>query len=105
MCHSVSVPVNLNSKEKGEWRLQEILSREMELCMKYGSATYKARHLSFQTPRESNVSYLSAGGSRHFWWHPTYTVSFCKVFNETKVYVIIRTSSNYLHGDNFIGDV
>ena len=34
-------------------------------------------------------------------WHP----SFCNVFNETKVYVIIRTSSNCLHGENFIGDV
>ena len=46
--------------------LQEILSREIELCVKYDSATYKARHLSFQTPQESNVSYLSTGGSRHF---------------------------------------
>lgn len=34
-------------------------------------------------------------------WHP----SFCNVFNETKVYVIIRTSSNCLHGENSIGDV
>lgn len=85
--------------------LQEILSREIELCVKYDSATYKARHLSFHTPQESNVSYLSAGGSRHFWWHLTCTISFCKVFNETKIYVIIRTCSNYLHGEDFTGDV
>ena len=40
-----------------------------------------------------------------FWWHPTCTISFCKVFNETKIYVIIRTCFNYHHGENFIGDV
>lgn len=95
MYHSVSVPLNLYSEEKGEWRLQEILSREMKLCVKYGSATYKAMFLIYL-----QVALDIFGGILQR-WHP----SFCNVFNETKVYVIIRTSSNCLHGENSIGDV
>lgn len=90
LCHPFCTS-HLCLEEESEWGgLQEILSGGTELRVRHGSTAYKAGHLSFQTPQGLDISCLSAGGSRHFWWYPTQAISFCKIFNKTEIYVVLE---------------